>query len=267
MKTSNSSEHLNGDSMASHNARMKQTVEKDLSPPDSDRKFLAPSPSELCKNVHNRVIMVYRAGGMQHVSESVFLGMCEIVGTSQQVAIRRETMDINEVLVRPHYRVIEMMSGSRKEGFRLKGSDVDTMFWLNSHRVIMAKSQSEYYNTANITLILSDSSKSPPGFTLLQLLKPTKYKCVQSACVRIHIDTTLSQATLDELQVLVHHDRGLYVPNLLRDISWEILGICQQITGNLQAALYSYQQSLTQYPCNKIQTATQCRIQDVASYY
>nr|XP_011418268.2 uncharacterized protein LOC105321609 [Crassostrea gigas] len=126
------------------------------------------------------------AGGMQHVSESVFLGMCEIVGTSQQVAIRRETMDINEVVVRPHYRVIEMMSGSRKEGFRLKGSDVDTMFWLKSHRVIMAKSQSEYYNTANITLILSDSSKSPPGFTLLQLLKPTKYKCVQSACVRMY---------------------------------------------------------------------------------
>lgn len=33
--------------MASHKARMKQTVEKDLSPPDSDRMSLAPSPSEL----------------------------------------------------------------------------------------------------------------------------------------------------------------------------------------------------------------------------
>lgn len=61
MKTSNSSKHLNGDSMASHKARMKQTVEKDLSPPDSDRMSLAPSPSELVgwtykKKYHVKVI-------------------------------------------------------------------------------------------------------------------------------------------------------------------------------------------------------------------
>lgn len=31
--------------MASHNARMKQTVEKERSPPESDRMSLAPSPS------------------------------------------------------------------------------------------------------------------------------------------------------------------------------------------------------------------------------
>uniref|UniRef100_K1PYY7 Uncharacterized protein n=1 Tax=Magallana gigas TaxID=29159 RepID=K1PYY7_MAGGI len=86
---------------------------------------------------------------------------------------------------------------------------------------------------------------------------------MESFSAEIHIDTTLSQAALDELQVLVHHDRGLYVPDLLRDISWEILGICQQIIGNLQAALYSYQQSLTQHPYNRIQTATQKRIQDI----
>ena len=31
--------------MASHNARIKQTVEKERSPPESDRMSLAPSPS------------------------------------------------------------------------------------------------------------------------------------------------------------------------------------------------------------------------------
>ena len=84
---------------------------------------------------------------------------------------------------------------------------------------------------------------------------------VEFLCYR-HIDTTLAQTALEELQVLVHHDQGLYVDYLRRDISWEILGICQQMTGNLQAALYSYQQSLTQFPCNRVQNATQMRIQD-----
>uniref|UniRef100_A0A8W8HVG6 Uncharacterized protein n=1 Tax=Magallana gigas TaxID=29159 RepID=A0A8W8HVG6_MAGGI len=86
---------------------------------------------------------------------------------------------------------------------------------------------------------------------------------MESLSPLIHIDTTLSQAALDQLQVLVHHDQGMYVPDVYRDISWEILGICQQITGNPQAALYSYQQSLTQYPFNGIQTATQRRILDI----
>lgn len=93
-----------------------------------------------------------------------------------------------------------------------------------------------------------------PVFVMLHFLEFLCYR---------HIDTTLSQAALDELQVLVHHDQGLYVDDVFRDISWEILGICQQITGNLQAALYSYQRSLTQNPWNKIQTASQRRIQDV----
>eukprot|EP00105_Crassostrea_gigas_P037692 XP_019921840.1 PREDICTED: uncharacterized protein LOC105326143 isoform X1 [Crassostrea gigas] len=93
-----------------------------------------------------------------------------------------------------------------------------------------------------------------PVFVMLHFLEFLCYR---------HIDTTLSQAALNELQVLVHHDQGRYVHDLCRDIYWEILGICQQITGNLQAALYSYQQSLTQYPWNNIQGATQRRIQDM----
>uniref|UniRef100_K1R4I7 Uncharacterized protein C3orf59 n=1 Tax=Magallana gigas TaxID=29159 RepID=K1R4I7_MAGGI len=123
------------------------------------------------------------------MSESVFVGICGIVGTSQQVAIRRETIDVKEMVERrlkPHDGIIGMMSGSRREGFRLEGSDVDFMYWPNNHQVIMDKSQSEYYNTANTTLILSDSSESPPGFTLLQLLTPTTDIYLRSACVRMN---------------------------------------------------------------------------------
>nr|XP_022322722.1 uncharacterized protein LOC111124150 [Crassostrea virginica] len=49
-----------------------------------------------------------------------------------------------------------------------------------------------------------------------------------------------------------------------RDISWEILGICQQKTGNHQAALYSYEQSLRHDSIyNRIHNATRHRIQDL----
>nr|XP_034322929.1 uncharacterized protein LOC105346791 isoform X1 [Crassostrea gigas] len=93
-----------------------------------------------------------------------------------------------------------------------------------------------------------------PVFVMLHFLEFLCYR---------HIDTTLSQAALDDLQALVHYDQGPYIHDLFREISWEILGICQQMAGNLQAALYSYQQSLSQYPLNKIQTATTQRIHEL----
>lgn len=102
-----------------------------------------------------------RCNGLQHMSESMFVGMCQMVGTSRQVAIRRETADIEDMLdrqIKTNNEVIEMLSGSYREGFRLKGSDMDYMFWPNDHRVIIDMSQ--YCNTANKTLILSDSSDS-----------------------------------------------------------------------------------------------------------
>nr|XP_034314517.1 uncharacterized protein LOC117684857 isoform X2 [Crassostrea gigas] len=136
--------------------------------------------------------------GLEHMSESVFMVLCEILGTSQLVAIRRETWDITEMVERrvtPNDGVIQMLSGSMREGFRLIGSDADYMFWPNNHRVIVDMSQSEYYNTANTTLILADSSESPPGFTLLQLLTPTTNRPIPSACVimndRVYISSSI----------------------------------------------------------------------------
>ena len=93
-----------------------------------------------------------------------------------------------------------------------------------------------------------------PAFILLHMLG--------FLCCR-HVDPTRAQAALDNLQVLVHHDQGVFVPVPHRDISWEILGICQQMTGNHQAALYSYRQSLVQMPFHNIYTATRHRIQDL----
>ncbi|XP_078327782.1 uncharacterized protein LOC111107008 isoform X2 [Crassostrea virginica] len=93
-----------------------------------------------------------------------------------------------------------------------------------------------------------------PPFILLHML--------EFLCCR-HVDPVRAQVALDDLQVLVQHDQGVLVPVFLRDISWEILGICQQMTGNHQAALYSYRQSLRQIQFHKIHIATRQRIQDL----
>ncbi|XP_062615276.1 uncharacterized protein LOC134277016 [Saccostrea cucullata] len=112
---------------------------------------------------------------IQNISKSVFVGLCRKVGTSQQVAMRRDLMDVSGMI---QNQIISgefsmMLSGSRREGFRLKESDMDIMIWPNNHRVIWELSQSQYYNTNRQTLILCDRSDSPPGFTLLYLLSPS----------------------------------------------------------------------------------------------
>ena len=133
--------------------------------------------------------------GFQHLCESVFVGLCQIVGTSALVAIRREMTNISESLKR---RVannddeIVMESGSRREGFRLTGSDYDLMYWPNNHRVIWDMSQFEYYFTANKTLILSDNFESPPGFTLLVLLTPTRDRSTPVSYTHLTLPTICS---------------------------------------------------------------------------
>jgi hypothetical protein len=61
-------------------------------------------------------------------------------------------------------------------------------------------------------------------------------------------------------QTLLLYDDGRYVPLLLRNLSWQILGICQHVVGDLHGALVSYQESLRQEQYYKIQTATENRI-------
>nr|XP_022315411.1 uncharacterized protein LOC111119498 [Crassostrea virginica] len=148
--------------------------------------------------------------GLQHLCESVFVRLCQIVGTSVQVAIRRETDDIRERVQRrlaENYEAIEILSGSYSEGFILEGSDVDYMYWLNNQRVIWDMCQSEYYYTKNKTLILANSSESPPGFTLLELLTPTTDRRVQSAFVPMN-DRLCISSSLFRQQTQTHYFPG-----------------------------------------------------------
>jgi hypothetical protein len=100
--------------------------------------------------------------------------------------MRRDVVDIKEMVENTgetSQSPRRMTSGCDREGFRLKGSDVDLMFWYNNHQVIWDLSQRQLYNVHRQTLILSVSSDSPPGFTLLLLLSPRADRRVISALV------------------------------------------------------------------------------------
>ena len=110
---------------------------------------------------------------LQTISESVYMGLCLHIGTSQQVAIRKDLIDFHELLeckvLTKTSDIVTITSGSRREGFIFSGSDLDYMFWYNNQRVIWNISQIQLCNTLRHVLILCDTSESPPGFTLLCL--------------------------------------------------------------------------------------------------
>ena len=82
---------------------------------------------------------------MHHIprlSEAVYLGMCRYVGSPSEVRIRREVANRSMFIMRTFDR---MMSGSRREGFRLRTSDMDWMLWPQDHKVICDLSQISLY--------------------------------------------------------------------------------------------------------------------------
>lgn len=120
---------------------------------------------------------------IQNISEAVYMIMCLKIGTQQQVTYRRETLDIWEIWEKTEFT---MVSGSYGEGFRLSGSDIDYMFWSNDERVIWNFSHCQLYITQDYTLIICDSSGSPPGFTLLWLPSQITSRFMRSACFRMN---------------------------------------------------------------------------------
>ena len=116
------------------------------------------------------------------------MGMCRYVGSPTEVRIRREVADTQEVVCRPVVIMRgfdRMISGSRREGFRLKTSDMDCMFWLPDHKVICDLSQISLYRIPQHTVILMECEGLPPGFTRLKLMTPSANHKVKSSCVPI----------------------------------------------------------------------------------
>ena len=73
-------------------------------------------------------------------------------------------------------------------------------------------------------------------------------------------DTVRSRQSLQDLHTLMLYDDGTRVPEHLNDISWQILGICQQTCGDYVGALNSFQCSIQEHPSNFIRIASTIRI-------
>ena len=77
-------------------------------------------------------------------------------------------------------------------------------------------------------------------------------------------DTVRSQQFLQDLHTLMNVDNGINVPIIFLDISWQILGICQQTCRDYVGALDSFQCSRQHFsPYHAIQKATLLRIQTI----
>ena len=115
--------------------------------------------------IYIRISFLFSEMALQTISESVYVGLCLKIGTPQLVAFRTDVADLRDILSNTLTRtnqVVMMLSGSRREGFRFKDSDYDTMYWLNNYRVLWNLSQATLYNTHRCGLILCDGSESPP---------------------------------------------------------------------------------------------------------
>ncbi|XP_065929585.1 uncharacterized protein [Magallana gigas] len=120
------------------------------------------------------------------VSEALYVGLCGYIGTPTEVTVRREMEDMAEMIKKPVqvYNGQRMMtSGSYREGFRFKSSDMDTMVWYTNHKVITDLSQSSAYDLSKHSIILMEDTDTPPGFVRLQLLTSPRDGEIESSVV------------------------------------------------------------------------------------
>ena len=86
--------------------------------------------------------------------------------------------------------------------------------------------------------------------------------CLCFLCYHRMARPTESQSMLQELSMLVQHDNGSHICQHDKAISWQILGICQEMSGDHHGAYHSYCKALQQKYC-RIAGASLIRIQNM----
>lgn len=113
---------------------------------------------------------------LARISEVLYVGLCrnKNIGTPTEVTIRRKVLEMWEIIERSlDKHMIYMFTGSFKDGFRLKSSDMDAMQWFTDCDVFDELSQCMAVQTSGVNVILLEHSETtPPGFVLLKLLSP-----------------------------------------------------------------------------------------------
>lgn len=89
------------------------------------------------------------------------LGLCrkKSIGTPTEVAVKREVMEMSQLIKKSKNKCNTFLfTGSLKEGFRFKSSDVDVMYWLTNWKVIGDLSQFMDFQTSFVDVILMEQS-------------------------------------------------------------------------------------------------------------
>ncbi|XP_062603992.1 uncharacterized protein LOC134265797 [Saccostrea cucullata] len=96
-----------------------------------------------------------------------------------------------------------------------------------------------------------------PPFVMLYFLLVLCYR---------RVNARKSQEALDDFLIFLHNDNGEYVLSEFRNISWQILGICQELTDHKEAALVSYKKAVEEEnQVNRISEAAIKRIDRIQS--
>lgn len=138
------------------------------------------------------LLIGYNMDDSPRVSEVLYVGLCRHIGTPTEVTIRREVSDIEEIIRHSVGMCNDQMcmeSGSYREGFRLKSSDVDLMFWCIGYHIIC--DISSFDASFPYTILLQDSF-TPPGFVRLKLLTQARHTRIRYAVVTYKNDCYIS---------------------------------------------------------------------------
>ena len=117
---------------------------------------------------------------LSRISSSLHVVLNEIVGSEEEVLIRRVTTNLHDDIVRMElkssrsFKTIPYYSGSKAEGLRFKSSDEDWMLVNASIKVIQSGSF-----TAMRAYLIMDNIMTKPGFTLLKLIGSDDTEIVQ----------------------------------------------------------------------------------------
>lgn len=73
--------------------------------------------------------------------------------------------------------------------------------------------------------------------------------------------------SMTHLQTLLLTDDGTAVPLEIRDMSWQLLGICQRIVGDDDGALQTFLESMRQIPTHQIRRLSEIRIERIRYHF
>lgn len=109
------------------------------------------------------------------VSEALYVGLCRKIGAPKYVTLRRELMGMKEMIQRPiekYFKSGSADTGSYREGFRFTSSDIDSMIWTTTVKLITELSN---FDGFNLDTLFVEQSYTPPGYVRLKLINPPQH--------------------------------------------------------------------------------------------